>query len=139
MRYGWIAAPIPLSSCPRSCNARRPGPPPPMPPTRRATARRRKLIFAALALLVAVALHALVIVLLAWALPHWPRPPMRKGATPIQLMIQPAEPAASPGLHPTETVPSSQPEYIRTTDEMKKGHSSSRSELHLRQRHRSSR
>ncbi len=72
------------------------------------------------AFLFAFLLLAASIVLLAWALPHWPRPPLRKGAAPITLTIQPSEPAETPGLHKTEVVPpQQQPEYMRTNDEQK--------------------
>ncbi len=89
--------------------------------TAKAPRRRRvpwlKILLAALA---ALLLQAVLIVLLAWALPHWPRPPLKKGSAPISLVIQPPEPAETPSLHKTEVVPSEQhPEYMRTTDENK--------------------
>lgn len=92
------------------------------PPARATTAslkkRRETPWWQILAALVAAFFLLLAtIVLLAWALPHWPRPPVRRGsAAPISLTLQPAEPTPTPGLHKTETVPS-QPEYMRTPDD----------------------
>lgn len=83
---------------------------------RRRPARWLKILLAAF---IAFLLHGILVLLIAWAAPHWHRRPLKKGAAPITLTIQPSEPAASPGLHKTETVPPPQPEYMRTNDDQK--------------------
>ena len=83
--------------------------------------RRRgpKLWQIALAVVAAFFLLAGLIVLLAWALPYWPRPPVRHGSVaPISLTLQPSEePTPTPSLHKTEDAAKQQPEYIRTPDD----------------------
>ncbi len=84
-----------------------------------ATIRRRRSTpwwHIAVALVAAFLLLAASIILLAWALPHWPRPPLRKGAAPLLFTIQSAEATPDPSMHKTEVVPpeQQQPQYIRT-------------------------
>ena len=89
-------------------------------PLRTARQRRGSLKSKVLAaVLGSLLLHAVLLLLLGWIVPHWPHAKVRVHPPPIHLTFIPSKPAEPSGPSATGTP---RPQYIRTLDEQKADH-----------------
>ena len=87
---------------------------------RKAPPRRRSLKAKILAaVLGSLLLHAVLLLVLGWIVPHWPHAKVRVRPPPIHLTFTPSKPSEPAGPSATGTPP---PQYIRTLDEQKADH-----------------
>ena len=91
-------------------------------PTQLTPTTRRRGLSTRTKVIVAVAgsllLHAILLLVLGWVVPHWPHTKLKGTPPPIQLTFTPSKPAA-----PTAAQPSGNknPDYIRTLDDRRPG------------------
>lgn len=88
----------------------------------RQTRKRRRLttkVKILVAVLGSLLLHVILLFVLGWVVPHWPRAKLRGNLPPIHLTFTPSKPAASPA---PSTASGTRPEYMRTLDEQRADH-----------------